>query len=500
MRPPSDDVSEGLAQPTPAHADHDGGKAAPRRAGFEKAWQGISSVIGSIAFRQAVLLVAAVVVTGALVMWLLYGYTAQMLSRQLVETLTVEADGIAAIAAFGGDPAAVSVVAARARTESDRLYYLEDSAGRRLAGNLASWPVELSPTGPGGTFHYRRGATGNEAQQLAAGVTVALPNGQRLLVARDLAGQRQLARHVKWLFLVGFGALSLAGLVAGIAASRLVLRRIGEMTRTTDAVIEGDLSGRVPIAGTGDELDHLAHNLNAMLERIELLMAGLREVSDNIAHDLKTPLSRLRTRAEAALREAGDAADAHEALGRVIEDADELIKTFNALLLIARLEAGAIEGSAEPFDIGHLAEDVAELYEPVAEEAGLELASRIVESCTIMANRQLVGQALANMLDNAIKYGRPKSQAPAGSKIELTVARRDGMASVTVADRGPGIPAAERDRVLKRFVRLEVSRTQPGTGLGLSLVAAVARLHGGRILLEDNDPGLRIVLMLPCRT
>ena len=205
-----------------------------------------------------------------------------------------------------------------------------------------------------------------------------------------------------------------------------------------------------------------------------------------------------KTRAEAALRN-GDPALAHDGLGRVIEDADELIKTFNALLLIARLEAGALEGSTETFELAELVRDVAELYEPVADDAGMTLVCRADEPALVRANRQLIGQAIANLIDNAIKYG-PRSDnggrcSGADISVELTVA--DSEVSISVADRGPGIPASDRERVLKRFVRLEVSRTRPGTGLGLSLVAAVARLHGGRILLEDNAPGLRIVLALP---
>ena len=181
-----------------------------------------------------------------------------------------------------------------------------------------------------------------------------------------------LAREVRWLYLLGFGALALAGLLAGLVASRLALGRVAEIAATSDQIISGDFSRRVPVTGSGDELDRLAGNLNAMLDRIESLMAGLREVSDNIAHDLKTPLTRLRARAEAALRE-GDGAHARDGLGRVIDDADELIKTFNALLLIARLEAGALEASAETFDLAGLVGDIAELYEPVAEEAGMKL-------------------------------------------------------------------------------------------------------------------------------
>ena len=255
----------------------------------------------------------------------------------------------------------------------------------------------------------------------------------------------------------------------------------------------GDLSRRIPRDGGGGELDDLAQNLNEMLDRIEGLMSGLREVSDNIAHDLKTPLNRLRNSAEAALRDPRGGEAYREGLERTIEKADDLIKTFNALLLIARLEAGPLQESLETFDLGALVDDVAELYMPAAEEDGFALTVETEPGVRVIANKQLIGQAVANLIDNAIKYSKG---ATAASAIRVTAGRLGGDAVISVADNGPGISAADRERVLKRFVRLEESRTKPGTGLGLSLVAAVARLHHGEIRLEDNHPGLKVDLVL----
>ncbi len=233
-----------------------------------------------------------------------------------------------------------------------------------------------------------------------------------------------------------------------------------------------------------------------MLARIEELMASLREVSDNIAHDLKTPLNRLRNRAEAALRSPDGAASYRDGLTKTIEEADELIKTFNSLLLIARLEAGAVAESMALVDLAAIIGDVAELYEPVAEEAGLKLEVSAAPSLSVIANRELVSQAVANLVDNAIKYSAGHARER-GSSISIALARAGDQVEVAVGDRGPGIPPQDRERAFKRFVRLEKSRSQPGSGLGLSLVAGVARLHGGSVRLEDNAPGLRVVLALP---
>jgi signal transduction histidine kinase len=452
-------------------------------------WLRSLRLLGTSTFRVAAIVVAAFVLAAAAVVGALFWQTNAMLTSQVLRGLAQERAALDDVSRSGGIAALKHAVDARAGPTGPgaSLLLLSSSAATKLAGNLERWPTELAEKPQGGTFHQATGAP-------AAGLPLLLPDGTRLLVARDLQDQSALIDRMRRYFLAGFGLLSLVGLIGALIASRLMLARVAQITDTGNEIMAGDLSRRIPLSGSDDELDHLATHLNALLQRIEQLMNGMREVSDNIAHDLKTPLSRLRSRAEAALRE--PAGGAHtEGLGRVIEDADAIIQTFNALLLIARLEAGAVEKSAETFDLSILLDDVADLYAPVAEEAGQTLRTSTRPDVIVHANRQLIGQALANLIDNAIKYGVP-AQADKPEIIATLDVAADGL-RIAVADRGPGIPAADRARVRDRFVRLDQSRTQPGTGLGLSLVAAVARLHGGDMLIEDNAPGLRVVLVLP---
>jgi signal transduction histidine kinase len=272
------------------------------------------------------------------------------------------------------------------------------------------------------------------------------------------------------------------------------------MTETSRTIMAGDLSGRLPIAGSEDELDRLAVNLNAMLERIEALMRGFKEVSDNIAHDLKTPLTRLRNRAEEALRSGKDETDYRTALESTIEESDELIRTFNALLMIARAESGQASTPMIEFDAADVVRGVGELYDPLADEKGLTLKIEAGAPLPLRGNRELVTQALANLVDNAIKYARHHAAEANGMPADVLIAASgDGdRIRLSVSDHGPGVPPGDRERVVQRFVRLEQSRSEPGSGLGLSLASAVAHLHGGELRLEDNEPGLKATLDLPC--
>jgi signal transduction histidine kinase len=359
-------------------------------------------------------------------------------------------------------------------------------------------PAELAEGGQGRLFSYARAGGGDAGGKRAAvGELVPVRGGLTLVVGRDIEDQRQFALTVSRVALWSFAVLAALGGGAGILISRTMLRRIDAVTEASREIMAGDLSRRVPLSGSGDELDRLSVSLNAMLSRIEELMSALREVSDNIAHDLKTPLTRLRNRAEAALRDPQGSDSYRDGLVKTIDEADELIKTFNALLLIARLEGGAMAESMTQVDPAAIIGDVAELYEPAAEDAGLSLAVAASSGLAIPGNRELLSLAIANLVDNAIKYSVPASAGAQPPAVQITLRSMDNAVEIAVADSGPGVAPEDRKRALRRFVRLEQSRSRPGSGLGLSLVAAVARLHGGSVRLEDNAPGLRAVVTLP---
>ncbi len=384
------------------------------------------------------------------------------------------------------------------------LYYLGDSAGLMLLGNLSDVPPDVLIEPGVYNFDYERpdpwgsdGAASEMPKRSGVAVvrSVELANGMRLVVGRDVVERRGYSAIILQSFLVGVVGIILFSVIAGGITARRVLRRIDAIRDTSTKIMSGNLSERVPITSRNDEFDGLATNLNAMLDRIEQLLQGLKEVTDNVAHDLKTPLTRLRSKAESALRDTASEASREEALETVIVESDRLIKTFNALLMIARVEAGAPSGALSEINISDIVADVAELYGPVAEDEGIEVVTAIAPEITLKANRELIGQAMVNLLENAIKYARPEDGSP--GRIEVELLQNSGMVRISVADNGSGIPEADRKRVLERFVRLEKSRSEPGSGLGLALVNAVARLHGGSFSIEDNGPGVRAVLELP---
>jgi signal transduction histidine kinase len=456
---------------------------------------------------RASIAVAAAMLAAAVVLVALIGWQAnRALANRTLATLDAEALELRRIYDRGGVDLLTARIQDLSRASGPGLYALDNPDGRRLAGNLTA----AKPAG-NAVFTYAPVVGGPDRLAVARNIRIQATDGRALdlIVARDVEDQRLLARDIQWTALIGLGLIGLAALGLGLYARRRLLARVGSITATSKAIMAGDLTQRITRDASNDEIDQLAGNLNQMLARIDTLMQALRDVSDNIAHDLKTPLTRLRNTAEAALRDspqgaagqvinANDEAQiARDGLTRVLEESDALIQTFNAMLLIARLEPGMGDDDLQVLDIATVVDDLVDLYRPVAEEAMLELRVAMSGPHSVRANRQLLGQAFANLLDNAIKYSAGHAAA---RHIDVSILRVGERVEITIADQGPGIAIMDRERALTRFVRLEKSRSLPGTGLGLSLVAAVARLHHGEIRLEDNAPGLRAILSLPTLT
>ena len=458
----------------------------------------LAKLFRATAFRLALAILAVSAVGAGVVLAIIAWQVVAVVDEEIARTIDAEAKGLTDAYNHEGLVGLYSSIEARKRQPGASLYLLTDPAGESLAGNVEQIPLEVLERRGFIVVNYRTNGPGDRVRQALVRI-YKLPPGFLLLVGHDLGDRARIEGvmvRALAISLIFFAALAAVG---ALFVARNVLKRIDDINTSAHGIMAGDVTGRLPVSGSGDELDRLAESLNGMLSRINVLMQGLREVSDNIAHDLRTPLTRLRNHAEAALAFGGDAAAYRVALEKTIEESDALIKIFNALLLIARAEAGGEVDGQTSFDVCEAARAVVELYEPIAEEDGVDLAVDIEAPLYVCGNRELIGQTIANLIDNALKYGALSDCGGEGVKPRIVVAARRSRESVelTVADRGPGIASADRERVLGRFVRLEGSRSRPGSGLGLSLAAAVARLHGGRVELEDNEPGLRVRMILP---
>lgn len=485
----------------------------------------VPAIMKTTAARLSALYLLLFALCAVLLVFYMTSLSARMLTAQTQETINDEVLGLARAYQRGGLPILVRVVEQRSRQPGANLYLIADANGQILTGNVQSLePGVLENEGwTSSPFSYQRFGEGelerlrnlpaeqgtttqpdqNDTQAQgekghnAIALVLRLPNQMIMLVGRDLGEPERLRAVIRRALTLALGMMGVGGLLIWFFVGRAALKRIDSVSEASRRIMGGDLSGRLPVTGAGDEFDRLSENLNSMLARIATLNEGLKQVSDNIAHDLKTPLTRLRNRAEATLSGKHKPTDYRLALESTIAESDQLIKTFNAILMISRLEAGYSSENTNRVDLAAAVRDVVELYEPVAEEANVSLEAATDGAFIVNGNRELIGQALSNIVDNAIKYSTDSTSKPA---VRVALGRAGGEVRLSVTDNGQGIPDdADRARVTERFVRLEKSRSQPGSGLGLSLAKAVMTFHNGRLDLLPGNPGLSVVMSFPAR-
>jgi signal transduction histidine kinase len=454
-----------------------------------------SRLLRSSTFRITLFYAGIFGASAVILLGFVYWAVGNYMARQI--DLSIEAE-IAELTSDIGDSSSARIARAVTRMierspQDPVVFRVDDAQGQRIAGNMRELG-RLIPSG-GGWFEAETPNTGTDdvdARRFRIRA-LGLPDGGRLLAGVETHQLEEVRELVFRAALSGLAVTAVLALVGGILMSARVHRRVEAINRTSREIMEGDLSRRIPTQGTNDDYDQLATNLNAMLDRIVALMDGLRQVSTDVAHDLRTPLTRLRNRLERARAKAVTTEDYAGTVDEAIEDIDAVLATFGALLRIAQIEAGARRGGFSEVDLADILHRLVEVYEPVGEETGRQLIVEIPERAGVQGDRDLLLQMFSNVLENALRH------TPPGTRIEIRLEARPGGFVATVADNGPGIPVDSRDKVFQRFYRLDASRSKLGSGLGLSLVAAVAALHGVKIRLDDNQPGLRVNLEFAVR-
>lgn len=451
-------------------------------------------LLRSLTFRLALFYMALFTTSVAMLLGLVYWVGVRAPLNDVEAAVQREADALSQLYRVQGQAALVAALQRRAATPADRRAYhaLIGARGDALTTNLPSWP-DAEPGGGWFRFEFESYEGGEEAEHEALARGLSLPDGTWLLIGRDTEDLDEREDLIGGALLWGAGITLALGLAGGLLMTLAVAGRVEAINTTARRVIAGDLSGRVAMRGTGDDFDRLADTLNTMLARIEELVQSVSRVSDSIAHELRTPLTRLHADLEDLSMSPHLTADDRGAAEQALGEAVRMQSTFDALLRIARIETGRHAAAFQHVDLGELLRDAIELYAPEAEAKGHRIQSQIAAGLTVTGDRDLLFQAVSNLLDNAIKF------TPQGGKVGVGATRVGQAIRIVVDDDGPGIEAAHRLRVAERFYRAPESAVAPGLGLGLSLVVAVARLHRGELLLDDAGPGLRATLSLPAR-
>jgi signal transduction histidine kinase len=439
-------------------------------------------VLRTASFRLAalylLLFTASAVVLGGAVFWMTHATLTQQLETRVQSALNHFTGDFAT----GGLPGLVGHAKEYGTGPGALDYLVQSPEGTRLAGEIPAVGARRGWLRLTAVDRGERKSLMAFAEELPGGVVVAVGDDVRRIRLAEAA----ILRAFGW----GVSATILLGMIGGIWLSQLFLYRVDAISRTAEAIIDGDHTQRIPLRGTGDDLDGLAETLNRMLDRMDKLLQSVRQASNNIAHDLRTPLSRLGQRLEEARTQARSAADHHQALDSAKAEVEALLGTFAALLRIAEVEAGAQRAAFRCVDLSTIVATVAEAFTPWAEDEGRGLTAEVTPAIVVYGDRELLTQMLVNLVENALRH------TPPGTQVRLLLRGQLGRTVLAVEDNGSGVPEAERELVLRRFYRLDHSRTTPGSGLGLSLVAAVAELHGAELRLEDARPGLRVTLNL----
>lgn len=447
------------------------------------------TVFRSAGVRFAATYAGLLALSAAALALFLWWATAGLLDRQTEAAIRADAQGLSERWEDGGTKALIAIIGERlaGNVDDDAIYLLADSTHKLVTGNLDRWPATVQETGR----FYELTVTRSGMRSLARVQAFDLPDGFHLVIGRDVVVRTQL-RHLLtdallWALVLVCGMAT----IGAILVRSLFRRTLANVSATTQAIAGGDLTQRVRLSGRGDEFDQLAEVINDMLDRIGRLMEGVRQVSNAIAHDLRTPIARARTRLEDATLHAGTPVELRAAIERATADLDGIVGIFQALLRIAEIEAGSRRAAFARIDLAAPLAAVAELYEAVAEERGVTLSTTLPDHVMSFGDAALIQQAVANLVDNAVKF------SPSGGAASLSARVLGGGLEIAVTDHGPGIPTEDRQKATQRFYRGETARHTPGSGLGLALVQAVAQLHGGVLRLEDAEPGLRAVLALP---
>ena len=442
----------------------------------------------SAGFRFGVVYAALLAVSAAALAMFLWWETAGLLDRQTEAAINTDAQGLSERWSDGSLPALVLTIDDRVaqNVDDDAVYLLTDREMKHIAGNLPSWPKNVTEAGP----FYELPVMRAGMKALATVQAYDLPGGYHLLIGRDIKVRAQLRKMLTDALLWAVVVVILMATIGALVIRSLFRRTLANISATSIAIAGGDFAKRVRLTGRGDEFDQVAEVINDMLDRIGRLMDGVRQVSNAIAHDLRTPITRARTRLEDAALHAETADDLRAAIERATLDLDGIVGVFQALLRIAEIEAGSPRSSFARVDLTPMLAEVADLYGVVAEERDITLQLQAPEAVPAFGDNAMLQQAIANLVDNAVKF------SPDRGVVRLTASVATSIL-IAVEDNGPGIPLEDREKATDRFYRGEAARSTPGSGLGLSLVLAVAQLHGGTFRLEDNRPGLRAILSLP---